>query len=48
MLKNVFLSLVAEAASRVTQNAMMQAEQQRINEQMQDPLIQAKQAEIRN
>ena len=38
--------LVAEAASRVTQNAMMQAEQQRINEQMQDPLIQAKQAEI--
>jgi len=38
--------LVAEAASRVTQNAMMQAEQERINEQMQDPLIQAKQAEI--
>ena len=38
--------LVAEAASRVTQKAMMQAEQQRINEQMQDPLIQAKQAEI--
>ena len=38
--------LVAEAASRVTQNAMMQAEQQRINEQMQDPLIQAKQAEV--
>jgi hypothetical protein len=38
--------LVAEAASRVTQNAMMQTEQQRINEQMQDPLIQAKQAEI--
>jgi len=38
--------LVAEAASRVTQNAMMEAEQQRINEQMQDPLIQAKQAEI--
>ena len=38
--------LVAEAASRVTQKAMMQAEQERINEQMQDPLIQAKQAEI--
>ncbi len=38
--------LVAEAASRVTQKAMMEAEQQRINEQMQDPLIQAKQAEI--
>lgn len=38
--------LVAEAASRVTQNAMMEAEQQRINEQMQDPLIQAKQAEV--
>ena len=38
--------LVAEAASRVTQKAMMEAEQQRINEQMQDPLIQAKQAEV--
>ena len=38
--------LVAEAASRVTQNAMMEAEQQRINEQLQDPLIQAKQAEV--
>jgi len=38
--------LVAKAASRVTQKAMMQAEQERINEQMQDPLIQAKQAEI--
>jgi len=38
--------LVAEAASRVTQKAMMEAEQQRINEQLQDPLIQAKQAEV--
>jgi len=38
--------LVAQAAGRVTQKAMMDAEQQRINEQMQDPLIQAKQAEI--
>ena len=38
--------LVAEAASRVTQSAMMEAEQQRINQQMQDPLVQAKQAEV--
>ncbi len=38
--------LIAQAAGRVTQKAMMDAEQQRINEQMQDPLIQAKQAEI--
>ncbi len=38
--------LVAQASSRVTQKAMMDAEQARINEQQQDPIIQAKLAEV--
>ncbi len=38
--------LVAEAASRVTQNAMQEAEQQRIAAQQEDPLIQMKEREI--
>ena len=38
--------LVAEASTRVTQAAMMKAEQERINQQMQDPLILAKQREL--
>ena len=39
-------SLVAEAAKRVTMTSQAQAEQQRIQEQQQDPLVQAKQQEI--
>ena len=39
-------SLVAEAAKRVTMTSQAQAEQQRIQQQMQDPLIQAKQQEL--
>ena len=38
--------LVAEASTRVSQAAMMKAEQERINQQMQDPLILAKQREL--
>ena len=38
--------LVAEASARVSQTAMMKAEQERINQQMQDPLILAKQREL--
>ena len=38
--------LVAEAAKRVTITSQAQAEQQRIQEQMKDPLIQAKQQEL--
>jgi len=38
--------LVAEAAQRVTQRAMQEAEQNRIAEQQQDPLIQMKEREI--
>jgi len=38
--------LVAEASTRVSQSAMMKAEQERINQQMQDPLILAKQREL--
>ena len=38
--------LVAEASTRVSQTAMMKAEQERINQQMQDPLILAKQREL--
>ena len=38
--------LVAEAAKRVTMTSQAQAEQQRIQEQMKDPLIQAKEREL--
>jgi len=38
--------LVAEASTRVSQAAMIKAEQERINQQMQDPLILAKQREL--
>jgi len=38
--------LVAEAAKRVTMTSQAQAEQQRIQQQQQDPLIQAKQQEL--
>lgn len=38
--------LVAEAAKRVTMTSQAQAEQQRVQQQMQDPLIQAKQQEV--
>ena len=39
-------SLVAEAAKRVTSTSQAQAEQKRIQQQQQDPLIQAKQKEL--
>tara|TARA_R110002012_G_scaffold76766_2_gene194088 strand:- start:1209 stop:3689 length:2481 start_codon:yes stop_codon:yes gene_type:complete len=38
--------LVAEAAKRVTMTSQAQAEQQRIQQQQQDPLVQAKQQEL--
>ena len=38
--------LVAEASTRVTERARMEAEQKRINEQQQDPIIQAKLQEV--
>ena len=38
--------LVAEASKRVSQTAMMKAEQERISKQMQDPLILAKEREL--
>ena len=38
--------LVAEASSRVTERARIEAEQKRINQQQQDPIIQAKLQEV--
>ena len=39
-------SMVAEAATRVSATSQAQAEQERIQEQQQDPLIQMKEREV--